>query len=251
MSDLSFFEFYTAAIAGQDRLNVRARFGGEPAGGSGGTTGGASGFIETKGGGGYWEEITRPYLQPLTVWRGAKEAYQHKIPLLLDGWSDDNYIRPAIAEVNEMAGVLNGDEEPPLLLINGSGTVPHDVTHSPNLRWVIKEPPEWGEPTITERGVWVRQAFTVTFMVHNSDLTQRLERNSAAKRPHARAKAGDTFEAIAARPRDKGGLGKAKWGTRLANLNGRQHAHEHLHTGQEVLLPTKQEEAEWERTRRR
>lgn len=237
MPDLTFFEFYTAEIAGQDRLNIRCRFG--------------DGQIETKGGGGVWEEVVRPYLQPLTVWRGPKEAYSHKIPLLLDGWTDENDIRPAIAEINEMAGVLNGDEEPPLLIINGHGTVPHDITHSPHLRWVIKEPPEWGETVLTERGVWVRQAFTVTFIRHVSDLTQRLERGKAPKRAHAHARAGDTFESIAARPRNKGGLGHSHWGTRLANLNGRQNAREHLHTGQEILLPNKQEEHAWERSRRR
>jgi hypothetical protein len=248
MPDFSFFEFYTSEVWAGERLNIRCRYGGDPDTTSGGTTA-SGGFIQTKGGGGVWETVKRPYLPPLTVWRGPTDAYQHTIPALLDGWHDGNDVEQAVEEIEKMCGLELGvvPDEPPLLVLNGYGAIPHDVTSDPHLRWVIPQPPEWGEPTRDERtGKLVRQAFTITFMVWNTDLTLVRQTHKAAKHRHISAKAGDTFESIAAHR-----LKHPNWGTRLANLNNHQNAREHLHQSQQILLPTSDEERQWERSRRR
>lgn len=233
MTDLSFIEIYTASAHGP-RLNIRARFG--------------EGEVKQKGGGGVWEEVKRPYLPPLTVWRGPSESFQYEIPILFDGFSNEHSVTKAKRELDLMAGVLNGDKEPPLLILNASGTLDYDYEDFPHLQWVLKEPPEWTERVLKEdNGDLIRTMAKVTLMVFNSsELTQRHEVNKSAERSITHAKAGDTFESIAHHR-----LGRAGWGTRLANLNGRQNAREHLHTGQEVLLPDDQETDTWERSRRR
>lgn len=235
MPDYAFFEFYVdPSKPHQARLNVRCRYG--------------EGQIETKGGVGVWEEVSRPYLDPLTIWRGPKEAYKHKIPFLLDGWTSEKDVAPACEEINRMCGFTpQGIQRPPVLILDCYGTVPHDFTNNPSLRWVIAEAPEWGARDVTPDGRTLRVAGKLTFMLLNDDEAS-LRRDLAPKtgQPHMEAKRGQTFESIASHR-----LKHPHWGTRLANLNGRQNARETLHPGQTVFLPTKAEEHEWERSQRR
>lgn len=229
MTDYSFFEFYPDEPS--PRWNIRCRFG--------------EGQIQTTGGMGVWETVKRPYLPPLTVWRGPAEPYTHKIPAILDGWSDSNGVAQAVGEIESMAGLTLGEvpEEPPPLILNGYGTIEHDVVHNPKLRWVIAEPPEWGERVRTASGLLVRQAFTITFSIRTVDTQlERVKGKPAKQRIGPPAKNNETFEQYAHRV-----LHHAQWGLRLARLNGRQHANEHLHTGQTPLLPSKKQEEEWKK----
>jgi hypothetical protein len=239
MTDFSFMEFYPEDHVFEGRvLRVRARYG----------TGGTN-AIDTKGGGANWEDVEIPYQEPLTVWRAPKEAYGHRIPLVLDGLANGTDVEDACEMVELMAGVLNGTPpiEPPQLILNGYGAIPHDYVRDPSLRWIIPQPPEWGEAIRRDSdGARVQQEFTVTFKVWRSDPTLQRTTSPPQKGRIYHARHGDTFEAIAVRV-----LKHANWGTRLANFNGSHNAREHLFPGQEVRLPDRSEERIWARTRRR
>jgi hypothetical protein len=227
-SPFSFFEF-APALSTSHLNKVRVRYG--------------PGQIETKGGGGVWETVKRPYREPLTVWRGASEAYQHKIPAVIDGFIDEEECGPTKRTIELMAGVLNGNVEPPRLTLDGYGAIEHDATNDPTLSWIIPEPPEWGEMVRREDGVLIRQAFVITFALYTSD--QELRR-PAPPRPSSiviHAKRGDTFESIAAHR-----LHHAHWGGLLAKLNEQTSATHQLSAGQEVFLPDEKQRREWARS---
>lgn len=224
-SPFSFFEFAPAlATSGLNR--VRVRYG--------------PGQITTKGGGGIFEAIKRPYLQPLTVWRGPAEPYSHKIPAIIDGFIDEKDVASTVREIELMAGVFNGDKEPPPLTLDGYGAIEHDATLSPTLQWVVSEPPEWGEKVRLEDGTLVRQAFTITFMLFTSAPELRRPAPQAISSITIHAHRGDTFETVAARC-----LHHVHWGGLLAKFNNKTSATQRLTAGELVYLPDEHKRKEW------
>lgn len=235
---------------------VECLYGGEPEYG---------GWIDTKGGGGIWDEVKRPYLPAITAWRGPDEAYKHKIPLMLDAFTSPDGDAPEDIEelcqrIDHMAGTYPGApklDEPPLLCLDGHGALPYDYTYDSSIRWVIKEPPEWGEAIRVhnhhdpaKNGRRVRQFVTVTFMVHTSsdDIRRQNHSSSRLHRKVTHAHSGDNYETVARRVWH----GKHNdWGTRLARLNGHNNARFKLLAGQVVQLPTPDEERAWKHGRRR
>lgn len=227
-SPFSFFEF-GPYLATSGLHKVRARYG--------------PGEIATKGGGGGWETVKRPYRSPLTVWRGPPEAYSHKIPAVIDGFLSDTDVASTVQEIELMAGIFNGEREPPRLTLDGYGAIEHDATLNPTLSWVIAEPPEWGEKVRKEDGTLVRQAFTITFLLFTSAPELRRPAPLAISDISVHAKRGDTFETVAARS-----LHHAHWGGLLAKFNEKTSAREHLTTGQLVYLPDEHKQKEWARS---
>jgi LysM repeat protein len=96
----------------------------------------------------------------------------------------------------------------------------------------------------------VRQLVTVKFMVWNA--ADALSRTSPARsktKSVYTAKQGDTYAKIAARQlKNEGG---AKWGNRLAQLNGARDGAAAPKVGQSVKLPTPAEVKKWSQTPRR
>jgi hypothetical protein len=190
------------------------------------------GEVETKGGGGVWEVVKRPYLPPLTVWKGPTEAYSHKIPLMLDAYGHGagesaEQLKGQYAAIEAMAGMQLGVplaqwRKPPTLFLNAGGALPHDHVQDPSLEWVILEPPEWGKvirPAAGESAGWiVRQVLTVTFMLFEGQKSMSGAASKSGKHnPSRHEPKGTTFEKIAARQWPKKHRGK-----KLLQLNQAQ-----------------------------
>jgi len=211
------------------------------------------GTITTTGGGGGWVAVPRPQKKTITVWRGPQDGYQHEIPLVFDTWG--NTVKPIEQEMGfleEASGVdMFNNTQPPTLILNAGGALPHDVIHSPQLRWIIPEEPVWGE-AIRRRdtGDRVRQLVTVKFMVFTAadELTRSTPPHVSSKTLYI-AKKGDTYTKIAARLlKNEGG---ARWGNRLAQLNGARDGASSPKVGQSVKIPTSEQVKQWKQTPRR
>lgn len=211
-----------------------------------------SGSITTTGGIGTWEEVKRPYLPPLTVWRGPAESYKHKIPSMLDtfGIGQEADLDDQRALLEEFAGLaLEGTPaEPPLLSLYGLGTIPNDADKHAELSWVIVGL-DWGEAIRDDQtGALLRQDVAVTYMVHNDSL-EALGRLEDDKVPGGyRVKNEESFEQIA-----KHLFKNARLGGPLAHLNSGKHgkkwiqgATSKVRAGQEIKLPSKALLRQWE-----
>lgn len=246
MTDLRYFEFYPANAERKwngQHLYLRVLFG--------------SGDIKTTGGGGGWEDVHRPYAPSLTVWRGPKEAYTHKIPVLLDVYSEgfsgalgSSPVDTQKREVEKLAGVnIHLDKgllpEPPTLILDGYGTIPHDETSEPGKHtWIISEEPEWGELIRSDEGVLLRQAAVITFKIYEGDVS--LERVAPKEQVSLLFASGtESYEQIALKQSDWG-RERAHYGTKLARLNGAQNARQVPKHGT-IRGPSEKELAEWKR----
>ncbi|MGZ4530802.1 MAG: hypothetical protein ACXVXP_00450 [Mycobacteriaceae bacterium] len=211
------------------------------------------GDIGVTGGGAGWQSVQRPQMDPITAWRGPTDSYTMEIPLIfdvLDQKGADIEVRCRTFE--RMYGALeqNGGQ-PPLLILNANGALPNDVYNFPPLRWVISEPPTWGEQLRNDSGRRVSQVITAKFM-HYVAYDEFTRTKSAAKAlaPHTTiAKGGDTYNKIAARfLKNYGGV---KWGNRLARFNGARDGASRPQPGQIVKLPSVTQIKDWGRTPRR
>jgi hypothetical protein len=162
---------------------------------------------------------------------------------VLDGYLDNVDVASAKREIELMAGVFNESAEPPTLVLDGYGAIEHDATEDPTLKWVIVEPPEWGEKIRSEDGTLLRQAFTITFALYTTDQELRRPGIPPLSSESVHAKLGDTFETIAARC-----LHHAHWGGLLAKFNERTSAAARLSAGQLVFLPNQKQRSEWARS---
>jgi hypothetical protein len=228
--------------------------------------------IETKGGGGVWEVQKRPYLPPLTVWKGPAEAYTHKISLVLDALGDGRnhgLVSPEglsvqYAAIEAMAGMQLGvplDQwtRPPVLFLNGGGGLPHDHKEDESFRWVIAEPPAWGETIRAaygkDAGFILRQELSLTFMLFEDAISGSGSRVPVGKQgkhnPSSFEPKGMTFERIAAKKWPK----KHGWPKKLFLLNRRlgtvpplpqaMNQSTPFPTAVKIFFPSAQEEEEW------
>jgi hypothetical protein len=230
---------------------------------------------------GGWESVPRPRQRGLTVWRGV-EAVTLTMTILIDGvqgkaGSDiqGSVIsnRPgSVAErqlnppgpgegvsveqdcrtLERMAGGLTPAELPPPKLTLVGAAVPHDASEASQNRWVLNGL-EWGdEIRRASDGARVRAFASLTLLLHTA--SDELDRVQPAKeKPKyevTKAKAGDTFNKIAARK-----LGSAKLGRKLADLNRTFNKRfknatgtTKIPAGVEVRLPTASTLAGWKRS---
>jgi hypothetical protein len=86
------------------------------------------GIPKMTGGGGGWSIEARPRRVGLTIWKG-RDPYTMDVPVLFDGWMDDNSQENEISVLNQMQ--MGGDlKEPPTVTIEGAVPVK-------GIRWVI------------------------------------------------------------------------------------------------------------------
>lgn len=233
--DFSILQFYPEDAS--SNISLRAYFG--------------EGTITTTGGGAGWVAVPRPQKKVITVWRGPQDAYTHEIPLIFDTWSTTGQsIEDQMGDLEQVSGVDTFvNEQPPLLILNAGGALPHDVAHSPQLRWVIPEEPVWGE-AIRIGSERVRQLVTVKFMAFNQadELSRTVPKQVTSKTTYI-AKKGDTYRRIAAKElKNDGG---ARWANRLAVLNGARDGASSPKVGQTVKIPTPAEVKTWGQKPRR
>lgn len=246
MTDLRYFEFYPANPERKwngKHFYLRVLYGG--------------GQLKTTGGGGGWEDVRRPYAPPLTAWKGPKESYTHKIPIVLDAYTQElsgtigsSPIDTQKWEIEKLAGVnVHLDKgllpEPPPLILDGYGTLPHDETSEPGKHtWILSEEPDWDETIRSPSGLLLRQAGTLTFKIFESDLS--LERVSPKEQVALLFASGtETYEQVALK-QTGWGRERAHYGTKLARLNGAQNARQTPKHGT-IRGPSEKELTEWKR----
>lgn len=173
---------------------------------------------------GGWEPVDRARRVALTTWRGS-QPITVELELFIDNLAEGKTIEPVIDVLEALAGRgrRSSGGEPPLLKVDTAGVMPHDLTASPDVRWVITGL-EWNdEDTIVNHaGNRIRAGVVVTLLQYVRD--SRLEDRALAARRRAQArkgakrvytaKQGETLITIA---RDK--LGDPGRWTELAKLN--------------------------------
>jgi hypothetical protein len=216
----------------------------------------AEGTINITGGGGGWESVAIPQDSPISVWRGAQAVYTMEIPLVFDvidapdslNWDVEDRCRT----LEQMYGALTSPAtQPPVLILNANGAIPNDVYNFPPLRWVISEPPTWGDQLRDSNGRRVQQFVTVKFMKYSpyDELTRNKSVRNAQPSHTVIAKGNDTYNKIAARSlKHDGGI---KWGNRLAQLNGAKDGAAKVLPGTLVKLPTASQIKTWQHSSRR
>lgn len=201
-------------------------------------------------GGGGWELIERQGRRPIVHWSGS-EAPTMTLDLMLDKLMLGKSVEDDIRVIENMAGALvAGDTEPPRLIVSGQA-VPHSAEKSSTARWVIAQPPDWGDKLRRQDGNRVRQAVTLTLYLATEPNPLTQVSAVADQQPDYRvvgSKYEDTFASLAARE-----LGNKALGTKLARLNrdfrsAYKHATASTKTlGQPVRLPTAHTQKLWER----
>jgi hypothetical protein len=209
------------------------------------------GDINISGSGGGWTAVQRPQRDPLTAWRGGTDSYTMEIPLLFDTLTSGGNVEGQCRTLEKMAGVLTSAfVQPPILIVNAHGALANDYVNFPALRWIIPEPPVWGEQLRGMDGKRVRQVVTVKLMHYTAyDKLSRDKTHTAPSNRTVKAKTGDTYNKIAAR--ELKAYGGIRWGNRLAQLNGSRDGAAKPLAGREVKLPTVAQIKLWERTPRR
>lgn len=140
------------------------------------------------GGGGGWTVEARPKRVALTLWAG-RDPYQMDVPVMFDGWADDDSQENAISLLNQMQ--MGADfREPPTVTIVGAVPVK-------NARWVITGI-DWGDNVIYDGDHRLRQDAVVHLTQYNPE--DRLKvRNKGQLRANPKpyvVKKGDTFKSI-------------------------------------------------------
>jgi hypothetical protein len=188
----------------------------------------------TVGGGGI-EPVTRPQRRPLTPYR-TPEAPGLTLSLLLDGWSDGRSVEADCRTLERMASMfLPSDPGPSKLIVVGEA-VPHcSITEAVRHRWLISDPPAWGEALRDSTGARLRQQVTLTLLLSTEaeELEQIKPRQPKPNYKVAVAHQGDTYLKIAARR-----LGSQRLGRKLAQLNDERDPTKTIPTGHKVRLPS-------------
>lgn len=186
---------------------------------------------------GGWAITGRPKMLGLTEW-GGRNPYAFELDFWLDNFDEGNgeEIERKVARLERMAGVGLGSEEPPLVVVDGGGVIPHDLTRDsdPAKMWVIENLQFNAESDL--RGVAgnrVRTSGLITFrqyirddilMTYSAAEKERKRRKKARKRAangrggsgrkRYTVKRGDTLSSIAAQK-----LGRADRWREIADLN--------------------------------
>jgi hypothetical protein len=210
------------------------------------------GDVNVTGGGGGFISVPRPQRHPITIWHGSTDSYAMEIPLIFDATNKDTEdVEHQCRTVEQMAGVLGADfVQPPVLILDANGALENDVINRPSTRWVIPDPPVWGDRwRRNSDGKRVRQCVTIKFMHYVAADVVHRHSQPAPSTHSVYAKANDTYSKIAARELKK--YGGIRWGNRLAQLNGARDGAEFVLPGKRVKLPTVAQIKQWEGSPRR
>lgn len=138
------------------------------------------------GGAGGWVMKPRARRHSFTVWDGV-DPIQLDIPILFDNWADGRgkNLEADILELEYMAGIIGGGQ-PPFVLFNSGGVVPHDYHGDPFRDWVIEDL-TWGDAERNKEGNRLRQAVTIKLRQYLED--DPIIQGSPAQQAKAKKKA--------------------------------------------------------------
>lgn len=198
--------------------------------------------IQTQGFGG-WQEIERPRRKSLTTWKG-RQPWRITIPIIFDRLDQGDWGLSVETELRNLEKLAGGgiQGEPPVLIVDSAGVVPHDFHDAPHVRWVL-DGVEFGDTIRNPHGNRVRCELVVTVLeyVEDKHLAERSAANKArdkdrAKKPGAKnkkytVKKGDTLSKIARK--QLGDAGRWREIGRLNNIRDPRN----VHPGQVLRLP--------------
>jgi hypothetical protein len=193
--------------------------------------------------GGGVEGVNRPGRRAITTWRGY-EAFQMSIAMMIDGFRSGTSVEAACRNLEVLSGAMVADDPAPQKLVVIGPSVPHSFAKASQNRWVISEPPDWGDVLRNGSGDRIRQTVTVTLSLWTeTDQLERVKpRKAAPKYTVTVAHQGDTYLKIAARE-----LGTQRLGRKLAQLNDDRDPAKELPRGHKVRLPSAHTLDEWKK----
>jgi|SRR5262252_3076340 hypothetical protein len=97
------------------------------------------------GGIGGWNQIARPRRVALTQW-GGREPYQMDVPILFNGWHDQQSVEREIRQLNKMGLGLDW-HQPPTVTLDGA----HPDVAVAGAQWVINDI-TWGDDVYWDLG---------------------------------------------------------------------------------------------------
>jgi LysM repeat protein len=186
----------------------------------------------TEGYGG-WNRVDMPRRPSLTEYIGGP-GWTYSIPFLIDEFRKGDSVEKRIRILEKMATVWDHKEpEPPILILDAGGAIPHDYTRASQNRWIVSNI-EWSVMEWNTARHRTRAGGTLTLFLYNAD--KHIEAVKSAKKQSGKSKAqgkpytvkkGDTLHSIAARV-----LHNANRWTEIAKLN-------HIRTSSQVKVGRK------------
>lgn len=160
------------------------------------------GLVKQSGGTGGWAFQDRRRRTPMTTFVGTP-ARQLVIPIMFDRYAGQHSVESHIHELERMAHVPKGDDEPPRVKVDGGGAIPFDYTRNPDVDWVIGTDLDFGDYELNHRGKRCRQLVTVTLFEYiPDDVIRHVKKHRKHHRrkhhpKHYTVKKGDTLQKIA------------------------------------------------------
>lgn len=147
-----------------------------------------------RGGGARYDIIERPRRKSLVQWAGD-DVYRMDLPIMFDGWADNNSVETDIAKLNQLMHSQAELTAPSMVLIEGAVPVK-------GARWVI-EGIDWGDRVIwmsdkRGKGYRLRQDAVVHLLQYNTGSTLAVQNPTTAVKLHT-VKTGETVRKIAAK----------------------------------------------------
>jgi len=184
---------------------------------------------------GGWDVIDRPKRVGATQWNG-KPPFQMEVPLMFDGWADNNSIESVFRRFEEMALPVAERKPPPVLKVTGP------IPWGGGNEWVITHIEPTGSLRRRSDGHRVRQSCTVTLRRYveierigqKAASRARGKNKTKGKTGKGRVyivKKGDTLSSIAAKQ-----LGDASRWREIARLNNIRDPRD-IRPGQRLRLP--------------
>jgi LysM repeat protein len=180
------------------------------------------------GGGGRWKTINRPRRTSIVQWDGD-DPYTIDVPVLFDGWANNDSIEEEIAILNQMkmADKAENLTPPPTVFVDGALPVK-------GARWVIADI-TWDADNVIwhvvgDKDFRYRQSATVHLLQYVPTDTLVFKKVSVGSTIHT-VKSGETLRSIA-----KKHTGNANDAKAIAKANGIRD-HKTIKTGQNLKIP--------------
>lgn len=145
------------------------------------------------GGGARWKTVTRPRRVSLVQWDGL-DPYTMDVPVLFDGWSDENDVEADIAILNQMHSANNVADLTPPPTVYIEGAVPIK-----GAKWIVSDI-SWGQVVIYhaigDKGFRYRQDAIVHLMQFIASDPLIFRKPSSSSILHI-VKKGETLKTIA------------------------------------------------------
>lgn len=180
-----------------------------------------------------WDAQERPKRRTISVYKG-EVGWQITVPICFEGFKGKVSQERDCGLLEQMAVRRKGEKEPPKVMFDAGGAIPHDRTRDKSLRWIIGDL-TWGAfATREEDADRIRQDAIVRFDQFTEDPLLAVGLGEQGKKyEHYTVKEGDTLKQIA-----KHKLGDARRWRELANINQVRDGN-HLIAGTVILVPEK------------